>query len=104
MMFSSMLTGNRRRASADWLTRHSSVCLRRSARDSGPGVDCDSEASHFCASGLTVDGMGTTRVMCAVPSGSKVADACEGMWAGLLQPSDIVQSKSDRNTNDFLAT
>src|SRR5260370_34424490 len=71
MGVSSTLTGNKRRASADWLTRHSSVRLRRSARDSGPGVDCDSEASHLWPSGLQVDGLGTTRGKRAVPPGSK---------------------------------
>lgn len=31
--------------------------------------------STFCASGLIVFGMGTTRVICAVPSASKVAES-----------------------------
>src|SRR6266700_3181572 len=103
MVVPSTLTGNKRRASADWLTRHSSVRLRRSARDSGPGVVCESETSHFCASGLTVEGKGTTRVMCAVPSGSKVAESCDATSPGLLQPSGNVQIKSERNATFILA-
>src|SRR5260370_23059309 len=103
MEVSSILTGKRRRASADWLTRHSSVRLRRSASDSGPGVVCESVASHFWASGLTVEGMGTTRVMCAVPSGSKAAESCEAIWPVLLQPSRKAQIRNDRNANLALA-
>ena len=75
VVVSSTFTGKRRRASADCLTRHSSVRLRRVARSSGPGVDRASEASHFWASGLMVVGMGMMRMMWAVPSGSKVAES-----------------------------
>src|SRR5579863_4129521 len=52
-----------------------SVRARRSARVSGPDFFSLSDASHFCASGLIVNGIGTTRTMCAVPSGSKVAES-----------------------------
>jgi hypothetical protein len=41
-----------------------------------------------------VEGMGTARVMWAVPSGSKVAESCEASWFGLLQLSADVQIKS----------
>jgi hypothetical protein len=33
------------------------------------------ESSHLRASGLTIEGSGTTRVMYAVPSGSNVAES-----------------------------
>ena len=85
VVVSSTLTGKRRRASADCLTRHSSVRLRRSARASGRGADCASEASHSWASGLMVAGLGIVRVMEAVPSGSNVAESCGAAWFGLLQ-------------------
>ena len=51
--------------------RNLSVSARRWASvGSGPdGPGCE---MNFCASGLIVSGTGTTRVMCAVPSGSTV--------------------------------
>src|SRR5215469_8447489 len=78
VVVSSMFTGYRLRASAESLARQASVWTRRSAKLSGPEVFFGSDASQACASGLTVGGMGTTRVMCAVPSGSKVAESLVG--------------------------
>src|SRR5215469_15762721 len=81
VVVSSTLTGYSLRASAESLARQASVWMRRSARGSGPEVVLGSAASHVCASGLIVGGMGTTRVMWAVPSGSKVAESCAGLEA-----------------------
>ncbi len=78
MVVSSTLTGKRRLASADCFARHSSVRLRRISRVSGAAFEPSSDWSHFRASGLMVAGMGTTRVMCAVPSESKVAESAAG--------------------------
>jgi hypothetical protein len=64
--------------SADCFARHSSVRLRRISRVSGAAFEPSSDWSHFRASGLMVAGMGTTRVMCAVPSESKVAESAAG--------------------------
>ena len=63
------------RASAEPLARHASVEMRLSARVCGEDFLSASEANHFCASGLMVEGMGTTRMTWAVPSESKVAES-----------------------------
>src|SRR5215471_19375214 len=78
VVVTSIFTGYSLRASAESLARQASVCTRRSARGSGPEVLLGRDPSQVCASGLTVGGMGTTRVMCAVPSASKVAESCGG--------------------------
>src|ERR1700693_2174027 len=70
IIFSSMFTGNSLRASAESCARHLSVPARRSASVCGPYFWCASDSSHFCASGLTVAGMGTMRVSVVVPSAS----------------------------------
>src|SRR6267142_7079608 len=64
------------RASAESFLRQSSVAARMAANESGPGFLSASEASHFCAFGLKVGGMGMTRRTCAVPSASKLAEFC----------------------------
>jgi len=77
MLVSSILTGYSWRASAESFFRQASVATRLSASVCGWDFPSESEASHFCASGLTVDGMGITRLTCAVPSESKLEEfAC----------------------------
>ena len=78
VVVSLMVTGYNLRASAVSCARYASVRARRSARLSGPGVLCVSEFSQVCASGLMVLGIGTTRVMWAVPSASNVAESFAG--------------------------
>src|SRR5215469_4699986 len=99
VVVSSIFTGYSLRASAESLARQASVWTRRSARLSGPEVFFGSDPSQTCASGLTVGGMGTTRVMCAVPSGSKVAESCEGFevdCADKLEARDKTNAKQTR--------
>jgi hypothetical protein len=75
VLVSSTFTGKSFFATADCDFRQASVPARIAARS----ADCPGwlsiSFSHFCASGETVAGMGTTRVMCAVPSESKVAES-----------------------------
>src|SRR5258707_8351818 len=49
--------------------------MRLSARVCGGNFFSVSEASHFCASWLIVEGMGITRFICAAPSESKLAES-----------------------------
>src|SRR5262245_1497691 len=52
--------------------------MRRSSSDSASPIFCSpNDFSHTCASGLMVCGIGIVRVMCAVPSASKVAESVE---------------------------
>src|SRR5271157_504076 len=63
--------------------RNLSVFARRSA-SVGSGPEGPGREMNFCASGLIVCGTGTTRVTCAVPSGSTVqVSVCGTALAGV---------------------
>src|ERR1700730_2748991 len=81
--------------------------MRLSARVFGCDFFLASEASHSCASGLMVVGMGTTRVTCAVPSASKLAESagrveldCAAAGKQSASPAATKQQK----LGDFMST
>jgi hypothetical protein len=63
VVVSSMFAGNTRFASADCFLRHSSVRARRSSRVCAAVLFFVSPVRYSWASGLTVVGIGTIRVM-----------------------------------------
>src|SRR6516162_152329 len=77
--------------------------MRRSASVWWPVFLLASDASHFCASGVMVDGMGTTRVMWAVPSASKVAEFCCGAEADCAT-NIVVHAKLNATTITFVTS
>src|SRR5215469_13215126 len=102
VVVSSTFTGYRLRASAESLARQASVRTRRSAKLSGPEVVPGSDASQAWASGLTVGGMGTTRVMWAVPSASKVAESFAGVELDCAKATEISDSAAMESRENFI--
>src|SRR5258708_30623010 len=81
--------------------------MRRSASVWGWDFFLASEASHSWASGLTVDGIGTARVTCAVPSTSKLAESAGGVeedCAAAGKRSASPPATTQQKLGDFIPT
>src|ERR1700675_122956 len=81
--------------------------MRRSASVCGCDFFLASEASHPWGSGLTGDGMGTTRVTCAVPSTSKLAESVGGVeldCAAAGKQSASPAATKQQKLGDFMPT